>query len=195
MAQEFEAMSAKTSPSQAATLVALLRGINVGGKHRLPMQQLVEIFGEAKCTEVRSYIQSGNVIFRTSPAAVDGLSKYIAGKIEQRFGFASPVILRTAKQLAQTVRNNPFLRSGMPEQTLHVYFLADLPKESAVQSLDPDRSAPDAFRVFDRQIYLYLPNGMARTKLTNAYFDSKLSTVCTARNWATVLTLLKMMEA
>lgn len=175
-------------------MVALLRGINVGGKHRLPMQQLAEIFREAQCNEVRTYIQSGNVIFRSSPAVVEGLPERIARKIEQRFGFVAPVILRTAAQVAQTVRNNPFLLAGMPEKTLHVYFLADTPSATAIKSLDPDRSSPDAFRVLDRQVYLHLPDGMARTKLTNAYFDSKLSTVSTARNWATVLTLLEMMQ-
>jgi uncharacterized protein (DUF1697 family) len=76
-----------------------------------------------------------------------------------------------------------------------VYFLADLPDAGAVKYLDPERSVPDAFRVLDQQIYLHLPNGMARTKLTNAYFDSKLSTVSTARNWATVLALLELMQA
>ncbi len=105
------------------------------------------------------------------------------------------MILRTATQMAQTVRDNPFLRADMATQTLYVYFLADAPSASAVKTLDPARSAPDAFHLLDRQIYLHLPNGMARTKLTNAYFDAKLATVCTARNWTTVLTLLKMMQA
>jgi uncharacterized protein (DUF1697 family) len=92
------------------------------------------------------------------------------------------------------VRDDPFVRAGVPQQTLYAYFLADLPTKDAIKNLDPQRSAPDAFRVLDGQVYLHLPNGMARTKLTNAYFDSKLSTVCTARNWATVLALLQMMN-
>ena len=96
--------------------------------------------------------------------------------------------------MAQAVRDNPFLKAGLPQQMLHVYFLADMPSSDAVKSLDPQRSAPDAFHISGREIYLHLPNGMARTKLTNAYFDSKLKTVCTARNWATVLKLLEMMS-
>jgi uncharacterized protein (DUF1697 family) len=188
-------MGPKKSSLQSKTMVALLRGINVGGKHRLPMPQLAEIFAEANCTQVRTYIQSGNVIFCAAPSVVEGISACIARKIEQRFGFASPVVLRTAEQMARTVRDNPFLRAGVPAQTLHVYFLADLPDAGAVKYLDPERSVPDAFRVLDQQIYLHLPNGMARTKLTNAYFDSKLSTVSTARNWATVLALLELMQA
>ena len=97
--------------------------------------------------------------------------------------------------MVQIVRNNPFLRAGLPQQTLYMYFLADLPNASAIKGLDPARSAPDAFQVVDRQVYLHLPSGMARTKLTNAYFDSKLATVSTARNWTTVLAILKMMQA
>ena len=180
---------------QDQSLVALLRGINVGGKHRLLMKELAELFADAQCSDVRTYIQSGNVVFKASPIVAKGLADCIAKNIEQRYGFASPVILRTTEEMAQTVRDNPFLRDGTPEKELHVYFLADLPKASAIQSLDPDRSAPDAFRVVGRQIYLHVPNGMGRTKLTNAYFDSKLSTVSTVRNWATVLTLLEMMRA
>jgi uncharacterized protein (DUF1697 family) len=84
--------------------------------------------------------------------------------------------------------------AGAEQKALHVYFLADLPNPGAIAGLDPSRSAPDAFHVRGQEIYLHMPNGMARTKLTNAYFDSKLSTKCTARNWATVLKLSEMME-
>jgi uncharacterized protein (DUF1697 family) len=76
---------------------------------------------------------------------------------------------------------------------LHGYFLAHSPNTAAIAALDPARSTPDAFHVRGQEIYLHLPNGMGRSKLTNAYFDSKLSTICTARNWATVLKLSEMM--
>ncbi len=187
-------MSPRKSPIPHVTYVALLRGINVGGKHRLPMQQLTEIFADAKCADIRTYIQSGNVIFTPRSTDLAELGASIASKIEQRCGFGCPVILRTKEQMAQAVRNNPFLRAGLPQRALHVYFLADLPAAGAIRDLDPARSTPDAFQVIDRQVYLHVPNGMARTKLTNAYFDSKLSTVSTARNWATVTTLLEMMQ-
>ncbi len=117
----------------------------------------------------------------------------IKANIEKRFGYRIPVILRTARQLRKTVRSNPFLAAGADQKALHVYFLADPPNASAVSGLDPARSAPDLFHLLGQEIYLHLPNGMGRTKLTNAYFDSKLSTICTARNWATVLKLAAMM--
>jgi uncharacterized protein (DUF1697 family) len=173
--------------------VALLRGINVGGKNILPMKDLAGMFGEAKCTNVLTYIQSGNVIFET-PAGAPKIAELVQAKIEKQFGYRVPMVLRTREQLLKTIRDNPFLPAVSDHRWLHVYFLADPPKASAVASLDPNRSAPDAFHVRGQEIYLHMPNGMGRTKLTNAYFDSKLSTVSTARNWATVLKLSAMMK-
>ena len=175
--------------------VALLRGINVGGKHIVPMKQLAELFAECNCSKVCTYIQSGNVIFRASPATVKQLAKAVTKRMEDRFGFSAPVIIRSSEQLAQAIRANPFLKAGRLERELHMYFLAGEPRTEDVRSLDPGRSAPDEFYVSGQEIYLYLPKGMARTKLTNAYFDSRLSTVATARNWATVLKLHEMMQS
>ena len=172
--------------------VALLRGVNVGGKNRLPMKDLVEMFTAAGCSNVSTYIQSGNVLFNAPASVLKKLPENIAKQIAETFGFRAPVILRTAEQMAETVRANPFLAAGKAESTLHVYFLAETPGSAAIAKLDPDRSPPDAFHAHGREIYLHLPNGMARTKLTNAYFDSKLGTVCTARNWATVLKLTEL---
>jgi uncharacterized protein (DUF1697 family) len=175
--------------------VALLRGINVGGKNLLPMTELADIFAQAGCKEVRTCIQSGNVIFSAPPSALKELPELITERIAKRFGYRIPVVLRTTQQLGRTIGDNPFLLSGAAEKTLHVYFLKDLPDASAVRDLDIARSLPDSFRVSDREVYLHLPNGMARTKLTNAYFDSRLSTTSTARNWATVLKLFDLMRA
>lgn len=174
------------------THVALLRGINVGGKNTLPMKDLARMFADAGCTNVRTYIQSGNVIFE-APAGAPGITELVKAKIEKRFGYRIPVILRTSQQLLKIIRDNPFLAAGADQKALHVYFLADLANARAIGTLDPGRSAPDAFHVRGQEIYLHLPNGMGRSKLTNTYFDSKLSTTCTARNWATVLKLAAMM--
>jgi uncharacterized protein (DUF1697 family) len=174
------------------THLALLRGINVGGKNALPMKELARMFADAGCSNVRTFIQSGNVVFQP-PAGAPNVAGSIAANIERRFGYRIPVILRTSEQLLRTIRDNPFLKAGADEKMLHVYFLAHPPSASAIAALDSARSAPDAFHARGQEIYLHLPNGMARTKLTNAYFDSKLSTICTARNWATVLKLAAMM--
>jgi uncharacterized protein (DUF1697 family) len=176
------------------THVALLRGINVGGKNMLPMKGLAAIFTEAGCSHVSTYIQSGNVLFHAPAALVKKLPKLVQEEIAARFGLRVPVVIRSAQQLAEAIRANPFLKASAEEKALHVYFLADLPLEVAVSGLDAARSAPDEFRVVGQEVCLLLPNGMGRTKLTNAYFDSKLKTVSTARNWATILKLLEMMQ-
>ena len=159
----------------------------------LPMKELAEMFADAGCSDVRTYIQSGNVIFKKTGGTAQ-LADAITANIEKRFGFRIPVILRTAEELRKTIRNNPFLAAGVDAKALHVYFLAASPNARAIAGLDPARSETDAFQVRGQEIYLHLPNGMGRSKLTNAYFDSKLATTCTARNWATVLKLSEMME-
>jgi uncharacterized protein (DUF1697 family) len=178
----------------SVTYVALFRGINVGGKNKLPMADLVEMFAEAGCGNVRTYIQSGNVIFNATGAVSARLPGLIATRISKRFGYKIPLVLRTAEQMGDVISNNPFLNAGVAEEELHVLFLADSPASRRVEDLDPDRSPPDAFKVRGQEIYLRLPDGVARTKLTNQYFDSKLRTTSTGRNWRTVTKLFELME-
>jgi uncharacterized protein (DUF1697 family) len=176
------------------TYVALLRGINVGGKNQLPMKLLAEWFAEEGCSGVRTYIQSGNVVFRASQSVAARIPRRVSAQIAERFGYKVPLVMRSADEMGQVIGNNPFLKRGVAEQELHVMFLADLPVAGGVANLDPGRSAPGAFEVRGREIYLRLPNGAGRSKLTNAYFDSKLATVSTSRNWRTVTTLVEMMQ-
>lgn len=169
--------------------VALLRGINVGGKNKLPMKDLSELFVAAGCTDIETYIQSGNVVFAAKASVFKELPTTISAAILERFGYTVPVVLRSSAEMTAIAAANPFLSTATDEKQLHVYFLAEAPDATRVDALDPLRSTPDKFAVVGRDIYLFLPNGMGRTKLTNAYFDAKLSTVCTARNWKTVCRL------
>ena len=171
------------------TYVALLRGINVGGKNKLPMLKLAAIFTEAGCTDVRTDIQSGNVVFSVAPGCAKRLPGLISHGIADRFGYRVPVVLRTVDEFQQVAGSNPFPKSDADAGTLHVAFLAELPDQRLITALDPTRSPGDSFKVRGREIYLRLPNGVARTKLTNDYFDSTLATTSTIRNWRTVLTL------
>ena len=173
---------------------ALLRGINMGASNRLAMKDLIALFEEAGCQSATAYIQSGNVVFTAPAALAKTLPAAIQQRIADRFGYKIPVILRTGPQLAAVIEGNPWLQRGAPEKELYVSFLAGTPAEKAVQSLDPARSAPDAFHVYGQEIYLHMPNGSARSKLTNAWFDSKLATISTARNWATVMRLFEMTQ-
>jgi uncharacterized protein (DUF1697 family) len=173
--------------------VALLRGINVGGKNMLPMKELVSMFIKAGCADVTTYIQSGNVVFCAEDKVVEGLSAGIAKQVETRFGLRVPVVLRTAAEMDTVIRANPLVKAGVNEEMLHVSFLADSPGRDLVAGLDAGRSKPDVFAVVGREIYMQLVNGVSGTKLTNAYFDSKLKTVSTMRNWRTVLKLVEML--
>lgn len=168
--------------------VALLRGINVGGKNKLPMKTLAAIFEEAGCTSVQTYIQSGNVIF-DAPARLDVAAR-VSRAIQSGLSLRVPVVVRTGAELAAAVKAYPF--ETEPAEAMAMMFLADRPSASAVADLDPQRSPPDRFAVTGREIHLNLPNGFARTRLTNDYFDRKLATVSTARNWRTVLKLLEL---
>jgi len=169
--------------------VALLRGVNVGGKNKLPMQDLARIFADAGCTDVQTFIQSGNVVLTAHADVLKNLSVAVKAAIETQFGYRVPVIIRGHQQLARAIESNPFLLAAKPEKTLHLCFLADTPSEEAVKGLDPDRSPGDSFHVSGQEVYLHLPNGLGNSKLTNAWLDAKLSTVSTVRNWNTVLKL------
>src|SRR5450432_1649443 len=98
------------------TYVALLRGVNVGGKNKLPMKELAEMFTAAGCAAVRTFIASGNVVFRASPSLAGRLPRLLPARIEQHFGHRPPVILRSAEQLNETIRANPFLKAGESEE-------------------------------------------------------------------------------
>ena len=172
--------------------VALLGAINLGGKNKLPMKDLAAMFVAAGCRDVVTYIQSGNVVFSAPAAVLKKLPRTISQRIADDFGHKVPVVIRSHEQIADVVRGNPFLNAGEPEKTLHVVFLANLPGSEAVAKLDPQRSPPDRFIVVGQHIYLHLPNGVGHSKLTNAWMDSKLSTISTARNWNTVLNLYEM---
>ncbi len=121
------------------------------------------------------------------------IPELITDSIAERFGRRVPVVTRSAAELEAVVAGNPYLGIEPDFTKLHVVFLADHPTEVASAAFDPDRSPPDSFQFRGGEIYLHLPNGAARTKLSNAYFDAKLGTTSTARNWRTVLKLHELM--
>jgi uncharacterized protein (DUF1697 family) len=174
--------------------VALLRGINVGGKHLVPMNMLAEMFAGAGCEQVRTYIQSGNVVFAASPAVAREIAEAIGKEIRKRLGHEVPVVVRSAEQFAQVVENNPFVQRKDYTNLSHVLFGAEKFSPAGVKALDPQRSPGDEFVCRGQEIYLWAPNGVGKTKLTNAYFDRALETVCTQRNWRTVLRLSEMLS-
>ncbi len=172
----------------AQTYIALLRGLNVGGNNRLAMKALSSEFEAAGASNVGTYIQSGNVVFDASASVAAVLAGAVSAALEKRHQVRTPVVLRTAKELAAAVGRNPHLPAH-DVAFLHVAFLAETPTKKAVAAVDPARFAPDVFAVVGRELYLLLPNGIGRSRLTNAYFDTSFKTVSTVRNWRTVLAL------
>ena len=174
--------------------VALLRGVNVGGKNKLPMADLRDIFTAAACAAVQTYIQSGNVVFEAAQDLAERVPEIVTRAIRRRFGYETAVVMRSSEELRRVVGSNPFDTSGDP-RFLQVAFLEDTPGAEAASRLDPQRSPPDAFAVRGRHVHLHYPNGVARSKLTNEYLAAQLQTASTMRNWRTVLSLLKMVDA
>jgi len=169
--------------------VALLRGINVGGKNRLRMADLVALLEEAGARDARTHLQSGNAVFAASRALAERLPRRLSAALAREHGLTVPVVLRSARELAAVAAHNPFLDEGADPSTLAVAFLAERPARSALAALDPERSPGDRLVARGRELYLHFPNGAARSKLTNAYLDRTLGTTSTVRNWRTVRAL------
>ena len=173
--------------------IAMLRGINVGGKKIVRMEHLRASFEALEFGRVRTYVQSGNVIFKAVRASPDDLSKTIAEKISKEFGFPIPVIVRTSDEMGRVVGGNSFLKErGLDPSKLHITFLAAPPAKDAKERIDALNAGPDQFRITGREIYLYCPGGYGRTKLSNNAVEKALSIGATTRNWTTVSTLARI---
>jgi uncharacterized protein (DUF1697 family) len=176
------------------TFIALLRGINVGGKNMIPMPELKSLFASMGLEEVSTYVQSGNVVFSSSTGDAQALAVEVEERIDEAFGLGTTVLLRTPAELAEIADSNPYLAREADLSKLHVVFLSGPPEADAVAELDPARSPPDEFAVSGREIYLHLPNGAGRSKLTMDYFEKRLGVRATARNWKTVTKLLELTQ-
>jgi uncharacterized protein (DUF1697 family) len=174
--------------------LALLRGINLGAKAKVPMKGLRTVFEDLGHHNVRTYVQSGNVIFESRSSTTKQLAEDIETALSKTFDFEIPVIIRTRREVKAVAAGNPFPTEGVVPSTLHVVFLAQRVPAKAAKALDPDRSPPDEFTVRGREIYLRFPNGAGRSKLTIDYFEKVLGTRATARNWNTVTNLVELMH-
>lgn len=182
-----------TSADHDARTVVLLRGVNVGG-HRLAMSTLRSVLEATGCTDVVTYIQSGNaVVIPPSPEPSD-LTATLREAISSAAGYDVPVVLRTRAELAAVVAANPY--PGTEGKHLHVVFFADEPPAGPLDALDLPAFLPEACTLAGRHLYLYLPNGMGRavlpTALEKAGRQAGASAVGTSRNWNTVLKLLDL---
>src|SRR5258705_2865807 len=175
------------------TYVAMLRGINVGSGKIVKMDRLRASFEALGFGGVRTYVQSGNVIYESEEKSPAELSNKIEDKIQRDFGFTVPVLVKTSKEIAQIVSDNHLVKEKWIDHSkLHVTFLSDAPPRTAVNVLEPLATGRERFHILNREICLYCPDGYGRTKLSNNAIEKKLSVVSTTRNWRTVNTLLEM---
>ena len=177
------------------TYVAILRGINVSGHKIIKMERLRALFEDLGFTDVKTYVQSGNVIFATGERP-KGLAAKIERKILNEFDFEVPVLTKSAKELADIVKRNPLVKNPANDPAkLHVTFLSDDPPRDALELLQSLAASAEQVRLAGRAVYLYCPNGYGNTKLTNTTIEKKLSCRATTRNWTTTNKLLEMANA
>lgn len=170
----------------------MLRGINVGGK-TMKMEKLRASFDALGFKDVRTYIQSGNVLFETAAKNPAGMIHRIEEKILSDSGLEVQVFVRTVAELADVVKRNPFPRDRAIEVTkLHVTFLQQDAPASAATALESLAIGAERFHVSGREIYLYCPNSYGTSKLANPFIERKLRVGATTRNWKSVNTLLAM---
>lgn len=178
-----------------AVIISMLRGVNVGGHNRIKMDALRALYESLKLRDPQTYVQSGNVIFRTEERDLVRLAKRVEDGIEQRFGFRPDVIVRTASELREVIARNPFARRRDIEPSkLLVTFLARDPGPDARNRLLGIKADPEELRIDGRELYIYFPNGMARTKLSSGVIERTLKTSGTGRNWNSVTKMLDIAE-
>ena len=178
-----------------AVVVCMLRGVNVAGHNLIKMEALRAHCESIGLRDPQTYVQSGNVVFRTKERNLAALAKWIENTIEQSFGFRTPVILRTTSELRDVIARNPFgKRRGIDPSKLLVTFLAGVPGEEAREQVLKIKAEPEELHIDGREVYIYFANGLARPKLSWVTVEKKLETPGTGRNWNTVTKLLEMAE-
>lgn len=165
--------------------IAWFRGINVGGKNILPMKELVQTLESLGCRDVKTYIQSGNAVFRSLTTDACELQREIVRHIEQRHGFGTEVMLLTPEQLDAVIDVNPYPEATEDPSKLHVYFLAEHPSAAKWEALAAAQSPTERYHLVDRAMYFHAPDGMGRSKLAGV-MERSLGVSATARNWRTL---------
>jgi uncharacterized protein (DUF1697 family) len=179
-----------------AVVIAMLRGVNVGGHQKLSMEALRKHCARLGLRDAQTYIQSGNLVFREDSGDPLTLARRLEDGIEANFGFRPTVVLRTAPELRKAIAKNPFAgRSGIDPSRLLVLFMASAPARQALDQVLALPCEPEELRAGGRELYIYYPNGMARPKIPLTRIEKVLQRASTGRNWNTVNKLMEMAEA
>ena len=175
------------------TWIALLRGVNVVGRNKVPMKELAAALEHAGFRSVRTYIQSGNIIFQSTAGTPRTLGTRIARLIHREFGFAPQVMVISGDELARAVRGNPFPGALENHKLLHIFFLSEKPARPDLESLSKLDAGREAFALKGAVFYLYTPDGFADSVL-HPRIERCLGVHATGRNWRTANELLKLLD-
>ena len=173
------------------TFIALFRGINVGGSGVLPMRDLIETLEAIDLEDVKTYIQSGNVAFRSSEEDPTRISVGIGAAIRERFGFEPQVLVLKPEEIQRALEANPFPEGESEPKTLHLSFLASVPDRPDLKALESLKKDSERFALKDRVFYLHAPEGVGRSKLA-ANIERLLGVPATSRNWRTAVKILEL---
>lgn len=173
------------------TLIALLRGINIGGNNKLPMKDLSALLTKMGLSDIQIYIQSGNVVFRTDVKDKVVLAAKITAAIKKQHGFAPHVLLLDAVELRNAMTNNPYPEAEAVPTSLHLLFLAETPPHPDLEGLEAIKTTSEEFKLIGKVFYLHAPEGVGRSKLA-ARAEKLLGVPTTGRNWNTVCKLAEM---
>lgn len=188
-----------TRPAQAIlpampVLISMLRGVNLGPHNRIKMDALRALYASLKLEDPHTYVQSGNVIFRTKEKNTEQVARKIQKAIEKTFGCNLAVILRTADELRKAIAASPFAGRDLEPGKLLVTFLAAEPGPEAHATLASLKKHPEELHLRGRELYIYFPNGAGKSKLPWSQVEKLFKVAGTARNWNSVTKMLDMAE-
>jgi uncharacterized protein (DUF1697 family) len=177
-----------------AAIISMLRGVNLG-RRRVKMDALRALFESLGLREVQTFVQSGNVVFRSERKDLAALTKKIESAVERKFRFHSDVILRTASEMREVIERNPLAkRSDLEPNKFLVWFLVSDPGQETRKKVQAINTEPEVLFIDGREVFIYFPNGMARPKMKWPAIEKILAVRGTGRNWNTVNKLLEMAE-
>jgi uncharacterized protein (DUF1697 family) len=174
--------------------IAILRGINVGGKRKVVMEDLKLLFSELGFKNISTYIQSGNVLFGSDVKQTDiEIAELIEQAILREYKFEVPVIVRVREELELAIKNNPFYQSNETDlNQLYLTFLKEVPVQENLVKVESTNFEPDKFKISGKDVFVFCKGKYHQTKLNNNFFENKLKTPATTRNWKTVLKLVEL---
>lgn len=176
--------------------IAILRGINVGTGRKVPMADLKKRCESLGLKQVQTYIQSGNLVFELAkPEPVPELEERMQTAFTETFGFDIPVLVRTADEWMEACDQNPFLKENVDIERLHLTCLKEMPSSELLKKMGTVQYLPDRYVIVGRNVYVFCAAGYGTSRLVNTFFESKLKTPATTRNWKTVMKLFEMIKS